>query len=95
MLWSLAAGATFAYYRCKDWFWPGFCVKRPQLLLIGTILLAVFLLAVSPIYYPNMTLTENGGMNYCPLFDGSLRAGIANELTHSIPPQNLIFSGRL
>jgi hypothetical protein len=41
-----------------------------------------------------MTLTVDGGMKVCPLFDAPLHAAIANELTHTVPPQNPVFSGR-
>jgi small basic protein len=94
VLWIAVSTGIFAYLWRKEWAWPRFCIKGPHLLLIATILLGVLLLAVLPIYYSNMTATEDGGMKVCPLFDASFHAAIANELTHSVPPKNPVFSGQ-
>ena len=95
VFWPLAAAGVSIFYWRREWSWPGCYVKGPQLLLFGTILFGVFALTVSPVCYPNMTVTQNGGMRLCPLFDAPFHAAIANELTHSIPPKNPIFSGQV
>jgi hypothetical protein len=91
--WVIAAAGLFAYYWIQEWAWPRLCIKGPHLLLISTFLLGVLMFAVSPLYYSNMTLTKDGDMIVCPVFDAPLHAAIANELTHSIPPRNPVFSG--
>jgi hypothetical protein len=91
--WVIGTAGFFTYHWIRIWAWPRFCIRGSHLLLIGTLLLGVLMLAISPLYYSNLTLTEDGGMTVCPVIDVPLHAAIANELTHSIPPQNPIFSG--
>jgi hypothetical protein len=93
--WVLAGAGVFAYYWYNEWgerFHLRF--RRPHLLLLATILLGASLLATLPLYDSNLTLTSDGRMRVCPVPDVFLHAAIANELTHSVPPQNPVFSGQ-
>jgi hypothetical protein len=46
-----------------------------------------------PLYYTNLTLQADGTMRVYPVPDAFLHIAIANELTHTIPPQAPVFSG--
>ena len=50
-------------------------------------------LAFLPFYYANLTPRADGTMRACPVPDVILHIAIANELTHTIPPQAPHFSG--
>jgi hypothetical protein len=52
-------------------------------------------LALLPQYYTNLTRRPDGTMRVYPVPDVFLHIAIANELTHTIPPQAPVFSGRL
>jgi hypothetical protein len=93
ILYVLVGAGIFAYHCRKGWERPALSFEGPYLLLLGTILVGVALLAILPMYYSNMTLTTEGRMRVSPINDFFLHAGIANELTHSVPPQNPVFAG--
>jgi hypothetical protein len=94
ILWSLAGAGIFAYCWHNEWGRLHLCIKGPHLLLVATILLGVALLAILPPYYSNLTLTPDGQMRVSPLPDVFLHGAIANELTHSVPPKDPVFSGQ-
>jgi len=66
---------------------------RSGLALAGVIALGVIVLAVLPFYYTNLTWRADGTMRAYPVPDVLLHIAIANELTHTIPPQAPHFSG--
>ena len=50
-------------------------------------------LAFLPLYNTNLTWRTDGTMRVHPLRDVFVRIAIANELTHTVPPQSPVFSG--
>ncbi len=67
---------------------------RSGLLLGGLIALGITILAFLPQYYSNLTLQKDGTMKVHAVPDVFFHLAIANELTHSIPPQAPVFAGR-
>lgn len=63
-------------------------------LLSGIIALGIGLLALLPQYGTNLTLQKNGTIKIHAVSDVFFHLAIANELTHSIPPQAPVFAGR-
>jgi hypothetical protein len=64
-------------------------------LLFGLIMLAVAPLAVLPAYYRNLANRADGGLSFSTCDpDVAFHLSIANELTHSIPPEVPFFAGR-
>src|SRR5947207_719350 len=68
--------------------------NRSGLALAGIVALGIIVLAFLPLYYTNLTLRPDGTMRVRPIPDVFLHIAIANELTHTIPPQAPVFSGR-
>jgi len=66
---------------------------KSGLALIGVVALGVMVLALLPLYYTNLTWRADGTMRVYPEPDVLLHIAIANELTHTIPPQAPVFSG--
>jgi hypothetical protein len=66
---------------------------RSRLALVGVVALGVAVLALLPQYYTNLTPRADGTMRVRPIPDVFLHIAIANELTHTIPPQAPVFSG--
>ena len=108
VLWPLLVVALFAFLHRRAWgqllVWPGspaqLCAQtgnhsrdRSSLVLAGVIALGVMLLAFLPQYYTNLTLRSDGTMRVHAVYDAFLHLAIANELTHSIPPQAPVFAG--
>ena len=63
------------------------------LVLAGVLALGIIALAVFPIYYTNFTSQSDGAMRVCPVPDVLFHIAIANELTHTVPPQAPLFAG--
>ena len=63
------------------------------LLLAVTMMLGVIALAFFPLYYTNFTWQPDGAMRAYPVSDVLFHIAIANELTHTIPPQAPLFAG--
>jgi hypothetical protein len=63
------------------------------LLFAGVVALGVVVLAFLPFYYTNLTWRADGTMRAYPVPDGLVHIAIANELTHTIPPQAPHVSG--
>jgi hypothetical protein len=66
---------------------------RSGVALAGVIALGIVVLAFLPFYYANLTPRADGTMRSYPVPDVILHIAIANELTHTIPPQAPHFSG--
>jgi hypothetical protein len=94
IVYALAGVGIFLCYWRKEWECHRLSIEGPQLLLVGMILLGVLLLAILPMYYPNMSLTPEGRMRFWKAAEPFLHTAIANELTHAVPPQNPVFSGQ-
>jgi hypothetical protein len=107
-LWPLATVAVFAWVYCTKIKTPWGRSATPASLfpesatvwcdrsgvaLAGVIALGIIVLAFLPFYYTNFTPRADGTMRACPVPDVVLHIAIANELTHTIPPQAPHFSG--
>jgi len=66
---------------------------RSVLALAGVLALGIIALAFFPIYYTNFTSESDGTMRVYPVPDVLFHIAIANELTHTVPPQAPHFSG--
>jgi hypothetical protein len=66
---------------------------RYTLVLAGVLLLGVIALAFSPLYYTNFMSQPDGTMRVYPVSDVLFHIAIANELTHTVPPQAPLFAG--
>jgi hypothetical protein len=66
---------------------------RPTLVLAGVLVLAIIALAFLPLYYTNFTWKPDGSMRVYPVPDVLFHIAIANELTHTVPPQAPLFAG--
>jgi hypothetical protein len=66
---------------------------RSSLVLAGIVALGIIVLASLPFYYTNFTWRADGMMRVCPVPDVLVHIAIANELTHTIPPQTPLFAG--
>jgi hypothetical protein len=67
--------------------------ERFGLALAAVVALGVLVLALLPVYYTNFTWRADGTMRAYPVADVIFHIAIANELTHTIPPQAPVFSG--
>jgi hypothetical protein len=109
ILWPLATTAVFVLLHGRKWkaLLRQFAmvatlneetVRRPRdssgLAVTGVIALGVMMLAILPQYYTNLTRRADRTMRVHPVPDVFLHIAIANELTHSVPPQSPIFSRR-
>lgn len=63
-------------------------------MLAGIIALGIGLLAFLPQYGTNLTLQKDGTIKIYPAYDVFFHLAVANELTHSIPPQAPVFAGQ-
>jgi hypothetical protein len=68
---------------------------RSALVLAGVLALGIFTLAFFPLYYTNFTWRADGMMRVYPVSDVILHIALANELTHTVPPQAPHVSGHL
>ena len=102
LLWPLATGAVFVWFSISKtkrvWRFTredcsGELQDRSGIVLTGIIALGIVVLALLPFYYANLTLRPDGTMRACPMPDVVLHIGIANELTHTVPPQAPHFAG--
>jgi len=66
---------------------------RSGVALGGVIVLGVIVLAFLPFYYTNLTWRADGTMRAYPVPDVVLHIAMANELTHTVPPEAPQFSG--
>jgi hypothetical protein len=63
------------------------------LVLAGVLALGIVALAYFPGYYTNFTWQPDGTMRVYPISDVLFHVAIANELTHTVPPQAPLFAG--
>ena len=66
---------------------------RSTLVFAGVVALGVVVLAFLPFYYTNLTWRADGTMRAYPVPDVLVHIALANELTHTIPPQIPLFAG--
>ena len=66
---------------------------RSTLVLAGVLALGIIALAFFPLYYTNFTWQPDGTMRVYPVPDVLFHIAIANELTHTVPPQAPLFAG--
>jgi len=66
---------------------------RSLLVFAGIVALGVIALAFLPIYYTNLISRADGTMHVYPVPDVLVHIALANELTHTVPPQAPHFSG--
>ncbi len=66
---------------------------RSALVLAGVLALGIIALAFLPLYYTNFTRQPDGTMRVYPISDVLFHVAIANELTHTVPPQAPLFAG--
>ena len=107
-LWPLGIAAVFVwlYLRKTKTLWLG--PPEPESLLVesasvprdrsgvalaGVVALGIIVLAFLPFYYTNFTSRTDGTVRAYPVPDVVLHIALANELTHTIPPQAPHFSG--
>jgi hypothetical protein len=108
VFWPLATAAVFVYLRGGRWkAWLRRPAKaapfdesaesrprdRSSLVLAGVFALGVMVLGLLPQYYTNLTWRADGAMSVHAVPDAFLHLAIANELTHTIPPETPLFSG--
>jgi hypothetical protein len=108
VLWPLATTALFVYLHAGRWKSllpqsaklapldeesPSRSCERSSLALVGVVALGVAVLALLPQHYTNLTRRPDGTMRVRPIPDVFLHIAIANELTHTVPPQSPVFSG--
>lgn len=67
--------------------------NRSALVLAGLLALGIIALAFFPLYYTNFTVQPDGTMRVYPVSDVLFHIAIANELTHTVPPQAPLFAG--
>jgi hypothetical protein len=110
LVWPLATATVFVWCeRSKiKLSWPH-CVRlapryeaaagklpdRSTLVLAGVVAFGIIVLASLPFYYTNFTWRGDGMMRVCPVPDVLLHIALANELTHTVPPQAPHVSGHL
>jgi len=68
---------------------------RSGIALAGVVAIGIIVLAYLPFYYTNLTPRSDGTMRVHPVPDVLLHIALANELTHTIPPQAPHVSGHL
>ena len=68
---------------------------RSGIAFAGVVAIGIIALAYLPFYYTNFTWRADGVMRVCPVPDVLLHIAIANELTHTVPPQAPHVSGHL
>jgi hypothetical protein len=66
---------------------------RSLLVFAGIVALGIIALAFLPIYYTNFMPRADGTMHVYPVPDVLFHIALANELTHTIPPQAPHFAG--
>ncbi len=66
---------------------------KSTLVLAGVLALGIIALAFLPLYYSNFTWQPDGTMRVYPVPDMLFHIAIANELTHTVPPQAPVFAG--
>ncbi len=107
LLWPAGTSIVFLYRSRSDWsnLWRSNWFQRndrstldgSHLWLTALILLAWGLLAIVPFYYQDLSLLREGGMSigHSAAFpDVFLHLSLANELSHTVPPQVPFIAGK-
>jgi len=107
-LWPLIAAGIFVCFHQSNWrsllvssssiesISKGSAIlsrDRSALVLAGLLALGIIALAYFPGYYTNFTWQPDGTMRVYPISDVLFHIAIANELTHTVPPQAPLFAG--
>jgi hypothetical protein len=110
VLWPLTITGFFVYLYARRWKRLLAWSRRSELsaeatakhwsdksgfVLAGVMALGVMMLALLPQYYSNLTFRADGTMRVRAIYDVFFHLAVANELTHSIPPQAPVFAGHL
>ena len=95
VVWPPLAVACLLYLRRRDLKKIRVGLDRSHLALAVVLMLGVIALASLPMFFGNLTIGPDGGMNVVPTSDVLLHLALANELTHAIPPQNPVFAGHV
>src|SRR5262249_48063275 len=69
-------------------------VRGAHVLLLLAVLLATSLIAFQPLLFQNLARRTDGGIGFHAVSDAVLHLSIANELRHTVPPQNPFLPGR-
>ena len=107
-LWPMIAAGIFVCVNRNTWRWrlknsssieplsKGSTIPSRGasiLILAGVFALGIVALAYFPGYYTNFTWQPDGTMRVYPISDVLFHIAIANELTHTVPPQAPVFAG--
>ena len=92
--WPLGAVGLLLYLRRRDVRSIRLELDRAYAALLAVLALGVVVLVKLPLFFGNLTIASDGGMTVVPISDALLHVAIANELTHTIPPQNPVFAGQ-
>jgi len=97
-IWPLGACGFWLFRTARRWqdlLRSHFALDISHALLVGLVALSLMPLFALPVFYRNMALLPDGSMSYLDgLADPFFHVSIANELTHSIPPQVPFLAGR-
>src|SRR5262245_28908520 len=105
LLWPLTAAGIFLWLHWRSLVSNSSSIRplsegsatpsrdRSTLVLAGVLALGIIGLAVFPVYYTNFKWQPDGTMRVYPVPDVLFHIAIANELTHTVPPQAPLFAG--
>ena len=88
------AGGLLIYLRRRDLLNIRLELEPSHVALAAVLALGVIVLVKLPLFFGNLTIATDEGMTVVPISDALLHVAIANELTHTIPPQNPLFAGQ-
>ena len=88
------AGGLLIYLRRRDLLNIRLELEPSHVALAAVLALGVIVLVKLPLFFGNLIIAADEGMTVVPISDALLHVAIANELTHTIPPQNPIFAGQ-
>ena len=92
--WPVGIVGLLLYLRRRDLASIRLKLERSHVALIAVLMLGVIVLIRLPLFFGNLTIAADGGMTVVPISDALLHVAIANELTHTVPPQNPVFAGQ-
>ena len=92
--WPVGAVGLLLYLRRRDLSNIRLELEPSHVALAAVLALGVIVLVKLPLFFGNLTIATDEGMTVVPISDALLHVAIANELTHTIPPQNPLFAGQ-
>jgi hypothetical protein len=92
--WPVGTVGVLLYLRPRDLTSIRLGLDRSHVALLAVLTLGVIVLVTVPLFFANLTIGSDEGMTVVPISDALLHVAIANELTHTIPPQNPVFAGQ-